>query len=74
MSSSSTYASLLVRPKVLVQVIRSHKLLTALRALEPLLPRVRPPVPLQLIGPGEPLAAVHPVADKGSLSWNSKPH
>lgn len=32
------------------------------------LTRVCPPVSLQLVAPGEPLSAEHPVADEGSLS------
>lgn len=58
-----------MRPVVLVQVIAAHELLAALRTLEPLLSRVRPAVALQLIGPREPLAAVHPVADEGPFAW-----
>ena len=59
-----------MRPEVLVQVVRSHKLLAALGALEALLPCMGSSVSLQLIGPGEPFTAVHPLADEGTFSWN----
>lgn len=59
---------LAVGPDVLGQVIAAHELLVALRTLEALLAGVRPPVPLQLIRPGEPFAAVHPRADEGPFT------
>ena len=48
-------------------MVGAHELLVALRALEALLARVRPPVPLQLVGAREPLAAEEPAADEGPL-------
>ena len=60
-------ASLVVRLDVLGEVVGAHELLVALRALEALLARVRPPVPLQLVGAREPLAAEEPAADEGAL-------
>lgn len=54
---------------MLVQVIGAHEFLVALRALETLLSRMSPPVPLQFIGPRESLYAMHPVADEGTLAW-----
>ena len=49
-------------------MIRSHELLVALRTEESLLAGVRAPVPLELVRPGEPLAAEGPVADEGPLA------
>lgn len=56
-------------PQMLGQVITAHKLLGALRTLKPLLPRVRPSVPLQFVWPGESLAAVHPIAHKRTFAY-----
>ncbi len=53
---------------VLRQVVGPHEPLVALRALEALLPRVRPLVPLQLVRPGEPLPAEDPAADERPLA------
>ena len=50
------------------QVIRAHEPLVADGASEPLLPGVCSQVSLELVRPGEPLAAEQPVADKGTLS------
>ena len=47
-------ACLVVRLDVLGEMVGAHELLVALRALEALLARVRPPVPLQLVGAREP--------------------
>ena len=58
---------LVVRLDVLGEVVRAHELLVALGALEALLARVRPPVPLQLVRPRETLPAEQPAADKGPL-------
>ena len=57
-----------MRLDVLREVVRPHELLVALRALEALLARVRPPVPLQLVGAGEALSAEEPAADEGALA------
>lgn len=57
-----------VRPEMLRQMVRSHELLRALRALEPLLAGVSSSMPLQLVRPGEALAAEHPVADERPLA------
>lgn len=59
---------LAVGPDVLGQVVAAHELLVALRTLEALLAGVRPSVSLELVGPGKPLAAVHPRADEGSFT------
>lgn len=59
---------LAVGPDVLGKVVAAHELLVALRTLEALFAGVRPAVPLQLIGPGEPLTAVHPRADEGPFT------
>ena len=56
-----------MRLDVLGEVVGAHELLVALRALEALLARVGPPVPLQLVGAREPLAAEEPAADEGPL-------
>ena len=53
---------------VLREVVGAHELLVALRALEALLARVRAPVPLELVGAGEALAAEEPAADEGALA------
>ena len=57
-----------VRLSMLSQVVGPHEALVADGAGEPLLPRVCSQVPLQLVGPGEPLPAEQPVAHEGSLS------
>ena len=53
---------------VLRQVVGTHEPFVALGTSEPLLACVGPKVPLQLVGPGEALAAEKPVADEGSLA------
>lgn len=53
-----------MRFNMLGQMIRSHELLGALRALEPLLAGVGPPMPLELVGPSEFLTAKYPTTDK----------
>lgn len=50
-------------------MIRSHKLLATKCALKALLSSMSPPVPLQFIRSREPFATVHPVANKGTLTW-----
>ena len=60
--------SLVVRLDVLGEVVGAHELLVALGALEALLPRVRPAVPLQLVGAREALPAEEPAADEGALA------
>ena len=50
---------------VLRQVVGAHEPFIALRTGKALLPSVGPKVALQLIGPGESLAAEKPVADEG---------
>jgi len=50
------------------QVVTPHEPLAAVRANKALLPRVRPQVSLQLVRPGEALAAEQPVAHKRPLS------
>ena len=57
-----------VRLRVLRKVVRPHEPFIAERTSEPLLACVGPKVPLQLVGPGEALAAEKPVADEGSLA------
>lgn len=57
-----------VRFHVFGQVIRPHEPLVADGTGESLLARVRPEVALQLVGPGEPLAAKEPVADERPLA------
>ena len=57
-----------MRLDVLGEVVGAHELLVALGALEALLARVRPAVPLQLVGAREPLAAEEPAADEGALA------
>lgn len=59
---------LAVRPDVLGEVVAAHELLVALRTLEALLTGVGAPVSLQLVRPGEPLAAVHPRAHEGPFT------
>ena len=49
------------------QVVGTHEPFVALGTGEPLLACVGPKVPLQLVGPGEALAAEKPVADERSL-------
>lgn len=58
---------ILVSLYVLGQVVAPHEPLGALGAHELLLSRVCPPVSLQLVAPGEPLPAEHPVADERPL-------
>lgn len=58
----------LVRLHVLCQVIGPHEPFTADGAGEPLLAGVRPQVPLELVRPGEALAAEEPVADERALA------
>lgn len=53
---------------MLGQMIRPHEPLAADITGEPLLSRVRPQMPLQLVGPGESLPAEQPVAEEWSLS------
>ena len=60
--------ALLMRPDVLVQVIRPGEPLAALGTHKPLLARVRPQMPLQLIRPGERLGAEDPAAGEGPLA------
>lgn len=56
-----------MRLDVFGQMVRSHKLLVALLTLKPLLPGVRPPVPLQLVRPRELLPAKQPITHERSL-------
>ena len=53
--------------RVLCKVVRPHEPFIAERTGKALLPSVGPKVALELIGPGEALAAEKPVADEGSL-------
>lgn len=57
----------LVGLDVLGEVVAPHEPLAALLAAEAFLSGVRAEVPLQLVGPGEALAAEEPVADEGPL-------
>lgn len=59
---------ILVRFHVFRQVVAPHEPLPARGAGEPLLPRVRTKMTLQLVAPGEPFAAEQPVADERPLA------
>ena len=52
---------------VLRQVVGTHEPFVALRTGKPFLSSVGPKVALQLVRPGEALAAEKPVADEGSF-------
>lgn len=58
----------LVRFHVFGQVVTAHEPFATVRAYEPLLPRVSPQVPLQLVGAREALATEQPVTHKRPLS------
>jgi hypothetical protein len=60
--------ALCVRLGVLGQVVGPHEPLVANGAGKSLLTGVRPQVPLQLVGPREPLPTEQPVADKRPLA------
>lgn len=53
---------------MLAQMVGPHELLAALVTLEPLLARVRSPVPLQLVRPGESFAAEQPRTDERTFA------
>lgn len=57
-----------MRFHVFRQMVAPHEPLPARRAGEPLLPRVGTKMTLQLVAPGEPLAAEQPVADERPLA------
>ena len=58
----------LVGLHVLAQVVTAHEPLAAHVTREPLLARVSPYVPLELVRSREPLAAEQPVADERTLA------
>lgn len=60
---------LVVGPDVLGQVIASHKLLAALRALEPFFACMCPPMTLQLVGSRKSFPTIHPRTDEGPFPW-----
>jgi hypothetical protein len=62
-----TLLRVLVRLDVLGEMVRPHEPLRTDRTRKPLLPGVRPHVPLQLVGPGEPLPAEEPAAQERPL-------
>lgn len=57
-----------MRLHVFRQMIAPHEAFAALGAGEPLLARVCPQVPLQLVAPREFLAAVNPIANERTLA------
>ena len=67
-AASSVAPVLAVGFRVLRKVVGTHEPFIAERTSEPLLACVGPKVPLQLVGPGEALAAEKPVTDEGSLA------
>ena len=52
---------------VLFKVVAAHETFSALRADEPLVPRVNSKMALEFVRPGKTLAAVEPVAHKWPL-------
>lgn len=72
--SNGTYNILLLAmcANVFVQVIASHEFLTAFGALKPFLAGVRSTMPLQFIGPCEPLTAKYPGTNEWPFTYEKK--
>lgn len=59
-------------PRVLGEVVAAHKPPVTHRADEFLFPRVRSPMPRELVGASKFLIAAFPVAAKRLLSWKTE--